>query len=61
MRGEGGSKSNESGVAILHAVLFEDQPRYNFSIQSGVIHFLWYTSYCLGMSTQIRYDRTLLV
>jgi hypothetical protein len=30
-------------------------------IESGVIHFLWYNSYCLGMTTQIRHDGTLLV
>ena len=29
--------------------------------QSGVIHFLWYPSHSFGMSTQIRYDRTLFV
>ena len=36
---------------------------YNLGVtkQSGVIHFPWYYSYCLGMNTQIRYDRTLLV
>jgi hypothetical protein len=29
--------------------------------QSGVNYFLWYMTYCFGMNTQIRYERTLLV